>query len=216
MFFGKKIKIVGFLPTVIVALSFVLAFYFYPQMPDRLASHWNAQGDVDGYMGKATALFLMPVLSLIFLVVFLTVPKMDPMKENIEKIGKHFGRFINLIFIFLFYVYALTLAWNLGYRFDMIKFLMPAFAIVIYAAGVLTENAEPNWTVGIRTPWTLSNPEVWKKTHRLGGKLFKICALLSLIGIFSEAGFWIFVGGLLFSSMFLFVYSYVIFRKLKK
>lgn len=216
MLFGKKFKLSFIIPAIITALSFVLAAYFYPQMPERLASHWNAAGEVDGYMGKGAALFLMPVLSLIILVVFLIVPKMDPMKENIEKTGKYFDRFINLIFVFLLYIYVLTLAWNLGYRPDMIKYLMPAFMILIYGAGDLIEHAEPNWTVGIRTPWTLSNPEVWKKTHKLGGKLFKICAFLSFAPIIIEAGLWFFVGGLIIVSAFLFIYSYAIFKKLKK
>jgi len=38
-----------------------------------------------------------------------------------------------------------------------------------------------NFFFGIKTPWTLSSDEVWRKTHRLGGALF-ILAGLSFIG----------------------------------
>jgi uncharacterized membrane protein len=30
----------------------------------------------------------------------------------------------------------------------------------------------PNWFMGIRTPWTLSSEQVWRKTHRVGGYAF--------------------------------------------
>ncbi|MGC9104795.1 MAG: DUF1648 domain-containing protein, partial [Candidatus Methanodesulfokora sp.] len=36
----------------IILLSFVVSIYFYPQMPEEMASHWNAQGQVDGYLSK--------------------------------------------------------------------------------------------------------------------------------------------------------------------
>jgi len=33
----------------IILLSFTIGIYFYPQMPEKMASHWNAKGQVDGY-----------------------------------------------------------------------------------------------------------------------------------------------------------------------
>ncbi|MBS7609039.1 SdpI family protein [Candidatus Bathyarchaeota archaeon] len=38
----------------------------------------------------------------------------------------------------------------------------------------------------IRTPWTLSNEKVWKKTHKLGGRLFKIVGIITFFAIFSS------------------------------
>ena len=40
---------------------------------------------------------------------------------------------------------------------------------------------KPNYFIGIRTPWTLENENVWRKTHQLGGKLFFIAGLLIMI-----------------------------------
>ena len=37
---------------VIVLISFAVGIYFYPQMPEQMASHWNARGQVNGYMSK--------------------------------------------------------------------------------------------------------------------------------------------------------------------
>jgi len=45
----------------IILLSLTLSVYFYPQMPEKMASHWNTKGQVDGYMSKFWGLFLIPL-----------------------------------------------------------------------------------------------------------------------------------------------------------
>jgi len=34
----------------LILLSFIIGIYYYPQMPEEVASHWNAHGQVNGYM----------------------------------------------------------------------------------------------------------------------------------------------------------------------
>jgi uncharacterized membrane protein len=92
-------------------------------------------------------------------------------------------RFTVILIGFLFYLYLLMILWNIGMRFQMPQLLAPAFGILFYYAGVLTEKAKRNWFIGIRTPWTLSSEEVWERTHRIGGKLFKIAGVITLLGI---------------------------------
>ncbi len=198
----------------IILVSFVIGVYFYPQMPERIASHWNIQGQVDGYISKFWGLFLMPVISVGLFLLFILIPKIDPLKQNIEKFRKYFDGFVVLIISFLFYLYLLTIFWNLGIRFNMTQFLVPAFAVLFYYCGILVENAKRNWFIGIRTPWTLSSEKVWDKTHRLGGKLFKICGLIILLGIFLQgyAIFFVFVPVLLVAG-YTVVYSYFEYQK---
>ena len=112
------------------------------------------------------------------------IPKIDPLKENIAKFRPYFDLFILLLFGFLFYLYLLTIAWNLGYRFNIIQLMAPAFGLLIYYAGVLIENSKQNWFIGIRTPWTLSSEKVWNKTNRQAGKLFKAAGVLSLLVLY--------------------------------
>jgi len=152
---------------VIILLSFAVGIHYYPQMPDRIASHWNAQGQVDGYMSKFWGLFLMPIISVGLLLLFILIPRIDPLKSNIQQFRKYFDGFVVLIMVFLFYLYLLTIFWNSGNRFNMIAFLSPAFAILFYYSGILIENTKRNWFIGIRTPWTLSSDRVWDKTHKL-------------------------------------------------
>lgn len=202
---------------IIIAVSFVVSAYFYPQFPDRIASHWNYQGQVDGYMQKFWGLFLMPIISVIMLLMFLAIPKIDPLKENIKKFRKYFDWFIILIFLFLLYTHVLTVIWNAGRIFNMSFAMVPAMGLLFFYAGILIENAKRNFFIGIRTPWTLSNDIVWDKTHKLGGKLFKASAIISFIGLlFPAYAIWFVLIPVICFSIYLVGYSYFEYIKNKK
>jgi len=138
-------------------------------------------------MPKVWGLFLMPFISVGCFLLFSLIPKVDPLKANISKFRKYYDVFVMADIAFLFYLYLLTIFWNLGLRYNMIQFLLPALGILFYYCGILTENAKRNWFIGIRTPWTLSSEKVWDKTHKIGGKLFKISGVITLLGIFFQS-----------------------------
>ena len=201
----------------IIALSVIVGVIFYPLLPDQMVSHWNAAGEVNGYMSRFWGVFLMPLISIILLGLFLLIPKIDPLKENIAKFRGDFDRFIVLIELFLFYIYILAISWNLGITFDMKTAILPAFAILFYYVGVMIGKAKRNYFIGIRTPWTLSSDEVWDKTHRLGRKLFKIAAILSLVGLlFPSIALWFVIIPILFAAIYSIIYSYFVWKKTKK
>ncbi len=199
----------------IILISFAIGIYFYPQMPEKIASHWNAQGEVDGYMSKFWGLFLMPIISLVLFLFFLFIPKIDPLKANIEKFIKYFDYFMIIFFTFLFYLYLLTVAWNLGLKFNMIQLLSPTFGVLFFYCGIMTGKAKRNWFIGIRTPWTLSNEEVWNKTHKVGGGLFKIAGVISLGGlILPNLALFLVLFPILFFTLYITVYSYLEYKKI--
>jgi len=194
----------------IILLSFVLSIYFYPQMPERIASHWNAKGQVDGYMTKFWGMFLMPFVLVGIALLFLAIPKIDPLKANIKKFRKYYDGFIIVFLIFMFSIHIQVILWNFGTKISPNLVLPIGIGVLFYYLGILCENAKRNWFIGIRTPWTLSNEKVWDKTHKIGGKLFKIAGLIALVGIFfkSLAVFFIFVP-VIFVALFTVVYSYI-------
>ena len=201
-------------PIIIIILSFFIGIYFYPQMPDKMASHWNIKNEVDGYLPKFWGLFLMPLVSLGMYGLFIALPRIDPLRNNIEKFKKYYFGFIFTMVIFLFYIYILTIVANLGHEFDIGMFLIPGLSLLFFYIGVMLKNSKRNWFVGIRTPWTMQNDKVWKKTHKLGSILFKISSVLILVGIFlPEYVFWIVIGSAIIISIVPIVYSYIIFKK---
>jgi uncharacterized membrane protein len=201
----------------VVLASFAVGLYFYPQMPEDMAAHWNVGNHVDGYMPRFWGVFLMPIISAGMFLLFMMIPAIDPMKRNIAKFRKYYDRFVFILLAFLLYIYLLTVFWNVGGRFSMIQLMAPAFGILFYYAGVLTENAKTNWFVGIRTPWTLSSRKVWEKTHKLGGKLFKIAGMMAILGtFFPDYAILLVLAPVIFVAAFTIVYSYVEYRKRKK
>ena len=193
----------------IVILSFVLGLALYDRMPARMASHWNMSGEVDGFMSRFWGLFFAPIILAGLLLLFLAVPRTDPLKDNMEFFRVHFDRFMILLFAFLLYLYLLTIAWNIGRRFVMIRLLAPGFAILFFFCGVFLERTKRNMFIGIRTPWTLTSDRVWEKTHRLGGILFKIAGVLSLGGIaFPSHAIYFVLAPVLFAALAVSLYSY--------
>jgi uncharacterized membrane protein len=203
-------------PLMILA-SFVLGIYVYPLLPEMVASHWGADGEVNGYMPKFWGVFLLPMISVAVFALLAGIPRVDPKKKNIEKFRKYYDIFLIVFFTFLFYLYALTLSWNFGMRFNMTQLLAPAFAALFFAIGVMVRHADPNWSIGIRTPWTLSNETVWKKTHEVGGRLFIYSSAIAAGGYFVPAyAIWFMIVPVIFTALFTVVYSYVIYTKIVK
>lgn len=170
--------------TGLVLLSFILSIYFYPQVPDQMATHWDSQGEVNGYMSKFWGTFFMPLLITGLVILFLVIPKIDPRKENIEMFRKHYEGFRLILILFLVMVHLHILLWNTGTQISPNAVIPLGMGLLFYYAGVLTENAEQNWFIGIRTPWTLSSENVWKRTNCLGGKLFRIAGITAFSGVF--------------------------------
>lgn len=201
----------------IVLLGFILALVVYPIMPENISSHWNAKGQPDAITPKFWALFPIPILSLVLILVFNYLPKLDPLKLNYKSFSQYYNGFILVMTIFLFYLNILIILSNLeiSFKFNMLSAILPAFALLFFYIGILVKHAKRNWFVGIRTPWTLSSEKVWHQTHQVGGILFQVSAILALLGIiFPDYSVWFILVPVLTSSVFIVVYSYFIFKKL--
>ncbi len=198
----------------IVIILFAVGIYIYPQLPDTIASHWNAQGQVNGYTSKFWGLFLLPIISVGLVLLFVAIPRIDPLKANIEKFRTFYDRFVILFLVFFFYFYLLTILWNMGVQYNFNQVLAPAFGGLLYYIGVVTEHAKRNWFVGIRTPWTLSSESVWDKTHAIGAKLFKIVGVVALLGVlFPNYTIFFILVPVLIVAGYLIVYSYVVYQR---
>lgn len=201
----------------IVIASFAVAAYAYPQVPDMVPSHWNAAGEVDGYMARFWGLFLMPIILVPILLLFIAIPRIDPLRKNVDKFRSYFDGFIIVFSAFMLYIQLLVTAWAMGHTFLMVVAIMPAFALLFFYIGIMMEKSKRNWFIGIRTPWTLSDDTVWEKTHRLGGKMFKAAALMSLIGLAAgDYAIWFLLVPIMVAAFYPMVYSYFEYRKRHK
>jgi uncharacterized membrane protein len=199
----------------LIAIAVIAGALLWNQLPEQMASHWNTNDQVDGYMPKFWGVFLMPLVTLGMLALFIVLPNMDPLKANIAQFRGAFNLFIVLIVAFMLYIHGLTLAWSLGYQdFKMSAAMLPFLGILFIFIGYLLRQAKRNFFIGIRTPWTLSSDMVWDKTHQLGSILFMVSGALAFVGSFigGMMAFWLLFVPLMGSTLFLVIYSYVLYR----
>lgn len=202
---------------VLILVAIFSGVLLWDRLPLQMASHWNAADEVDGYTSRFWGVSLMPLISLGMAVLFLVIPLIDPLRENIARFRGMFNWFIVIVIAFLLYLHFLTIIYNLGIHFRMSRMMLPAMGVLIYFAGELIRKAKRNWFIGIRTPWTLSDDRVWAETHRLGSILFKAAAVLIVVSAFLGAnGVWVVLGALLIAAFVPLVYSFLLFERYRK
>jgi len=204
-----------FVTIFLIAFAATFSVSVFDRLPDQMASHWNTTNQVDGYLSRFWGAFLMPIMSIGILALFLVIPGIDPLKANIAQFREYFNTFITLIVSFMVYMHILTMLWNLGYdQFNMGTAMLPALGLLFVFAGIMMRKAKRNFFIGIRTPWTLSSDRVWDETHRLGSTLFIVSGILAFLGAFFEAyAIWLILVPILGSTIFLLVYSYVLYQR---
>ncbi len=186
------------------------------EIPDKVPIHWGFDGQIDGYGNKSDLIFLSLLLPFSVYLLFLFLPKIDP-KNRLHMMGNKLGQ-MNLVLtlvnaviaIFIIYASVHKLPLNIG----LFSILTGVLFIVL---GNFMPVVKPNYFLGIRTPWTLENLEVWKKTHQVGGKLMFYTGILMVISSFvlSAQNSFVFTSLLvLFIVLFSFIYSYWEFKKL--
>ena len=171
---------------IIVLLSFVVGIYSYFWMPEKIAVHWNIRGEANVYMPKSLGLFILPLIFAGVTLLLIAIPRIDPLKENIEAFRKYYDWLLIIFPAFLFTTYLHLILWNIGFKINLLLTIPIGIGLTIIYLGFLLEKSKRNWFIGIRTPWTLSSDKVWEKTHKLGGKLFKIAGIIIFLSIFLQ------------------------------
>jgi uncharacterized membrane protein len=199
---------------VLCGLSIITALITFPMMPELVVTHWGADGEPNGYMTPFWGSFIMPFVIVIMFLLLIFIPRADPMRENIEKFRPEFLNFLLLLFLFLYAVQIFMILWNLGFKINIILYVVPLLSIILFYTGIMLSKAEQNMSIGIRNPWTLKSKLVWDKTHKVTAPLFKIVAGIGLFGVlFPRWAFLILLGPLFAVVLFSFIYSYVIYEK---
>jgi immunity protein, SdpI family len=199
---------------VVLVLTAVITLVAYPAMPDVVASHWNAAGELDGTMPKFWGLALIPLLMYGFCALLAVLPRIDPLRKNYLKFRDYYEGFILAFAAFLFFIQLQIILWGIGTQVSPNLTMPVMIGILFICIGFLMEHIEPNWFVGIRTPWTLSSENVWKKTHQKGATLFKLAGVVCFIGILAGIYAWLFIiVPVIAVAVYTVVYSYVEFRR---
>ena len=156
-------------PVVLALVAVAMSAAVYTRLPDTMAVHWDISGNPNGWMPRAIGAAIGPVSIVLLALVLRVIPRVDPRAENYARFGEAYEVIVASVLVMLLVVHGIILALALGYHVSVGRIVPALVGALFVVIGNMMPLVRPNWWVGFRTPWTLSNDRVWARTHRLGG-----------------------------------------------
>jgi len=202
-------------PLLIVAMT-LFGLAAWPSLPDQIESHWGISGEADDTMGRTLAVLLLPLITLGLWALLVFIPRLDPRRANYASFGPTYRLIINAVIASMAVIHVAIIANGLDWGVPVARVIIVAVSLELAVIGNELGRLRPNWFAGIRTPWTLSDDEVWRRTHRVGGRLFAAAGLLTaILGMFAPLVivFIAMIGGMVGIALGLAGYSYLLWRR---
>jgi uncharacterized membrane protein len=189
----------------------------YPSMAERVPTHWNMQGEVDGWSSRYVVAWVIPLVMASMLVIFRILPHIDPRRANYEKFRGAYDAIVIATVVFMTGLHMLLLASATGSEVPIGRIIPAAVGAFFMVLGVLLPRAHPNWFIGIRTPWTMTSDVAWERTHRLGGTLFLLSGVLTVLASVAtpRQAAWVLIVSASVTGVTVIAYSYVVWRQEK-
>lgn len=200
------------LTSFVIVLPALLGAFFWNALPEQVPTHFGIDGKADGYSSKLFALVAFPILFVIFQIIALASLEKESVKVAAPAKMRKLYDWIVPAFSFIVQgsIYANALGWVKSSPTLVTAFL----GIIFIILGNYLPKTHRNHTIGIRTPWTLSDDKNWYKTHRMAGKLWVLGGLLILLESFVQVAM-PYVMGVVIAIMIIapMIYSFFLSRK---
>ncbi len=199
----------------VIAAAGAMSALAFPRLPDRVAVHWNVSGEADRFGTRIEALWLVPAVMALVWLVKQILPKVDPRGANYARMQSTYDFVISATLTLMLAVHAFVIATALGHAVPVHRFMPIVIGVFLIALGNVLPRTRPNWTFGVRTPWTLSNDRVWMRTHRVAGYLMTACGAVTLLAA-ALPGVWpvgVAITSIIAAVVGSVVYSYVLWKQ---
>ena len=209
----KRNKKLLILTTIVMLIPTAIGLLLWNRLPEQIPSHWDFNGNIDGWSTKAFTVFGLPALLLALHWVCVIASCTDPKHKN------YHPKMLTLVLwicpVTALTMFALVYAAALGYspRMEVIMPLLVGLMFLI--VGNMLPKCRQSYTMGIKLPWTFASEENWNKTHRFGGKVWVIGGILTMATAFLGS-FWILMGMLAVMVAAPTAYSYLYYRRHEK
>ena len=194
----------------------IILMIVYQKLPERVPVNFGFDGTVNAYGDRAT-LWMMAGLGPLMALLFQFLPRIDPKRQNYAKFQRYYDQFAIFMELFLLAVFGLVVTETLRPGTVSIGRAVTALiSIMLVLLGNMMGKIKHNYFFGIRTPWTLADPDVWTRTHTLGGKLWFALGVVLLpcsLLLPEQAFFVVLMGGLLGTTALVIVLSYLWYRQ---
>lgn len=175
------------LTSAVCLLPILPGLLLLPSLPEQVATHFDASGVPDGWMPKLSAVVMIPAFMALINLFCHAALHFDPRKQG--QSGALRTAVLWFCPVLCVVLQAATLVYALGVPVPISLVCCLTVGVLFVIIGNYLPKCRLNYTMGIRTPWTLSGEENWNKTHRLGGKLWVAAGLLIVVcGFFSLSG----------------------------
>lgn len=197
----------------IASLPLFYLAYIWNRLSEKVPMHWNINGEIDRWGNKTELLLLIFMLTGFTYMLFALLPSIDP-KQKLQNMGRKYDS-LRLILTCFLYILAIYILYFIQNQSKNPILVLPLIGLLIAFMGNYMKTMKPNYFIGIRTPWTLENEEIWKKTHKLGGNLWFIGGLLMALTFLlnGKAQFDTFMSIIAVITIIPIVYSYIEFKK---
>ena len=175
------------LALLIIVAQILISAGTYPFLPPMVPSHFDASGQVNGYLPKLVNAILLPGISIVLFLILRFIMQIGP-NLGYRNQRRANMQVVNLILVgillFMLVIQLLTTAYALGAQVNISLVVSLAVSALFLFLGNYLGKLRRNFWAGIRTPWTLASDVVWERTHRLGGWLFVLVGFIGLITSF--------------------------------
>ena len=199
------------LTSLICLIPILVGAAVYGRLPETMATHWDFQGEADGWSSRPVAVFALPG---ILLAINLLLPlglKADPKHENMSSALK--AVVFWTIPVLSLVCSGAVIAAGLGYHLSIERIIPALMGVLFVLIGNYLPKTKQSYTLGIRLPWTLASEENWNRTHRLGGFLWVIGGLYFIVMSFFTWNLAAFLIPILLMALVPAVYSYLLYRR---
>ena len=210
-----KNKFTIIITSVIVLIPMLVGVAFWDALPEQVAIHWGASGEPDGWCSKAFAVYAVPLIMVALHWACLFATRFD--KKNRNQNPKMMNITYWLVPAVSWVANGMTYADALGKDIDVIRLLPIIMGALFLLIGNYLPKCTPNRTVGIRIKWTLADEENWNATHRFGGKVWFIGAIVILASSLLPAkiSVCVMIAATLAMALAPIIYSYCFYKKKK-
>ncbi|ARJ39336.1 hypothetical protein SporoP8_10905 [Sporosarcina ureae] len=200
-------------PSALILVSMIIGIISYPNLTEKLPIHWGMDG-VDFYIAKEIAIFIVPIS----MVIVLVSTSLSVNKKTKELSSKTILNVTNIALLLMLGIHVFILTQGLSVQYNNELFMGVLVGLISIILSNFMPVTKPNAVYGLRTPWTLKNEQVWKKSNRFAGRLLMIVGIfiLSMSFILPHYIHIVILTSLLATAIVSVVMSYGIYKKVQE
>ena len=207
---NKKLLI---LTSIVTLIPIAIGLLLWNRLPEQVPSHWDINGNIDGWSSKTFSVFGIPALLLALHWACVIASTTDPKHKNYHP--KMFALVLWTCPVIGLVLSTMVYATALGYPLR-VEIIMPMLVgLMFIVIGNLLPKCRQTYTMGIKLPWTFASEENWNKTHRFGGKVWVLGGVFTMASAFL-GNFWLLMVVLLVMVAAPTIYSYLYYRNHEK